>query len=294
MTTNTKNQGSEEAQKDNLEMVQKLHKILKPFLLRRTKQEADRSLPPKKEVHLFVGLTETQVNLYRSILAGRTVNDDKKFYVNLLMQLRKVCNHPYLFDGVEEEGLPELGPHIIQNSGKMIILDKLCEKLKKEKRQVLIFSQMTRILDILEDYCNYREYQYCRIDGDTDMDSRDRQIEEYTAENSSKFIFLLSTRAGGLGINLATADTVILYDSDWNPQVDLQAMDRAHRIGQKNPVNVYRLICENTLEEKIIERQTIKLKWDTLVIQQGRFQQKNKLMTKDELKDIIQFGASEV
>ena len=126
------------------------------------------------------------------------------------------------------------------------------------------------------------------------MDSRDRQIEEFVDPNSKKLIFLLSTRAGGLGINLATADTVVLYDSDWNPQVDLQAMDRAHRIGQKNPVNVYRLICENTLEVKIIERQTIKLKWDTLVIQQGRFQQKNKLMTKDEVKNIVQFGASEI
>lgn len=136
--------------------------------------------------------------------------------------------------------------------------------------------------------------KYCRIDGDTDMDSRDRQIVEFVSPETSKYIFLLSTRAGGLGINLATADTVVLYDSDWNPQVDLQAMDRAHRIGQKNQVNVYRLITENTLEEKIVERQMVKLKWDTLVIQQGRFQQKNKVFTKDELKDMIQFGASEV
>ena len=126
------------------------------------------------------------------------------------------------------------------------------------------------------------------------MDSRDRQISEFTEPNSSKFIFLLSTRAGGLGINLATADTVILYDSDWNPQVDLQAMDRAHRIGQKNPVIVYRMITENTVEEKIVDRQQVKLKWDTLVIQQGRFQQKNKMFTRDELKNMIQYGASEV
>ena len=126
------------------------------------------------------------------------------------------------------------------------------------------------------------------------MNSRDDQISEFTKPNSSKFIFLLSTRAGGLGINLATADTVILYDSDWNPQVDLQAMDRAHRIGQKNQVNVYRFICESTLEEKMIERQMIKLKWDSLVIQQGRFQNKSKVFTKDELKEMIQYGASEI
>lgn len=98
------------------------------------------------------------------------------------------------------------------------------------------------VLDILEDFCNFRSHEYCRIDGSTDMTSRDEQIEEFMKEGSSKFVFLLSTRAGGLGINLTSADTVIIYDSDWNPQMDLQAMDRAHRIGQKNPVNVYRLI----------------------------------------------------
>ena len=126
------------------------------------------------------------------------------------------------------------------------------------------------------------------------MDSRDRQIVDFTSPETDKFVFLLSTRAGGLGINLATADTVILYDSDWNPQVDLQAMDRAHRIGQKNPVMVYRMITENTVEEKIVDRQQVKLRWDNLVIQQGRFQQKNKMFTRDELKNMIQYGASEV
>ena len=125
---------------------------------RRTKDEVLGDLPPKKEVHLFVGLSEMQVNLYKTVLSKKTVTDDKKFYLNVLMQLRKVCNHPYLFDGVEDESLPELGAHIINASGKMIILDKLLQKLSKEKHQVLIFSQMTRLLDILEDYCRFRQY----------------------------------------------------------------------------------------------------------------------------------------
>jgi len=107
---------------------------------------------------------------------------------------------------------------------------------------------MTNLLDILQDYCVWRMYPHCRIDGSTDMISREEQIEDFMNEKSDKFIFLLSTRAGGLGINLTSADTVIIYDSDWNPQMDLQAMDRAHRIGQKNKVNVYRLITENTVE----------------------------------------------
>ena len=106
----------------------------------------------------------------------------------------------------------------------------------------MIFTQMSRMLDIMEDYCWFRGYQYCRIDGQTAHEDRDRQIQEYNAENSSKFVFMLSTRAGGLGINLYTADVVILYDSDWNPQMDLQAMDRAHRIGQKKQVSVIRVL----------------------------------------------------
>ena len=128
-------------------------------IIRRTKAEVEKTLPPKKEIHLFVGLTETQVRMYRSILSNKSVGANKKFYLNLLMQLRKICNHPYLFEGVEEEGLPILGQHVINVSGKMIILDKLISKLGKKNHQVLIFSQMTRMLDILEDYCIYREFE---------------------------------------------------------------------------------------------------------------------------------------
>ena len=120
-------------------------------------------------------------------------------------------------------------------------------------------------------------------------------IADYNAENSTKFIFMLSTRAGGLGINLATADVVIIYDSDWNPQMDLQAMDRAHRIGQKKQVRVFRLITENTVEEKIVERAEVKLKLDKLVIQQGRLvDNKTTQLNKDEMLNIIRFGANHV
>ena len=108
------------------------------------------------------------------------------------------------------------------------------------------------MLDILEDYCRFREYKYCRLDGNTELEDRQNQIDDYTSPDTDKFIFLISTRAGGLGLNLMTANTVILYDSDWNPQMDLQAMDRAHRIGQKRVVNVYRLILMDTLEQKIM------------------------------------------
>ena len=278
----------------NLEIVHQLHKILKPFLLRRIKNEVEKTLPPKKEIHIKVGLTETQKNIYKKLLTSSLISESRTIYKNIIMQLRKVCNHPYLFDGIEDPNLPEVGEHLIINSSKMRILDKLLSKLKLQGSQVLLFSQMTRTLDIIEDYCTYRGFKKVRIDGGTSLEDREIQIQEFTKPNSSVFLFLLSTRAGGLGLNLMSADTVILFDSDWNPQVDLQAMDRVHRIGQTKNVLVYRLICENTIEEKIIERQAMRLKLDSMVIQQGRVQKNNENFTKDQMKEMIQYGADKI
>ena len=158
----------------------------------------------------------------------------------------------------------------------MVLLGKLLKKMKERGHRVLVFSQMTRMIDILEDFFVAQGYQYCRIDGNTSYDEREDRIAAYNAPNSEKFIFVLSTRAGGLGINLQTADTVILYDSDWNPQADLQAQDRAHRIGQKKPVQIFRLVTEDSVEVKVVERAQQKLKLDAMVVQQGRLQEKEK------------------
>lgn len=181
-----------------------------------------------------------------------------------------------MFDGAEPGPPFTTDEHLIDNAGKMIILDKLLKSMKAKGSRVLIFSQMSRVLDILEDYCQFREFKYCRIDGNTAHEDRINQIDEYNAPDSEKFIFLLTTRAGGLGINLVTADIVVLFDSDWNPQADLQAMDRAHRIGQTKQVYVFRFITQDAVEERILERATQKLKLDQLVIQEGRAQQAQK------------------
>lgn len=127
---------------------------------------------------------------------------------NILMQLRKCCNHPYLFDGAEPGPPYTTDVHLVDNCGKMVILDKLLPKLQAQESRVLIFSQMTRMLDILEDYALWRRWQYCRLDGQTPHEDRQSRINEYNAPGSKKFLFMLSTRAGGLGINLATADVV--------------------------------------------------------------------------------------
>merc|ERR1719379_2815811 len=251
-----------------------LHRLLRPFLLRRLKVEVEKSLPPKKETILKIGMSEMQLKWYKNLMQKDidAINGagERSRLLNIVMQLRKCCNHPYLFQGAEPGPPFTTDMHLIENSGKMVLLDKLLPKLQARDSRVLIFSQMTRLLDILEDYCLFRGYKYCRIDGSTDGVVRQEAIDAYNCEGSEKFVFLLSTRAGGLGISLATADTVILYDSDWNPQADLQAQDRAHRIGQKKPVSVYRLVTENSIEEKIVERAQTKLKLDAMVVQSGR------------------------
>lgn len=281
-------------------LVERLHAVLRPFLLRRIKQEVEKNLPPKKEVKIYLGLSKMQREWYTRILmkdidilnsAGKM---DKMRLLNILMQLRKCCNHPYLFDGAEPGPPYTTDTHLVTNSGKMMVLNKLLPKLREQGSRVLIFSQMTRLLDILEDYCMWKDYDYCRLDGNTPHEDRRQAIETFNAPKSSKFIFMLSTRAGGLGINLATADVVILYDSDWNPQVDLQAMDRAHRIGQTKPVRVFRLITENTVEERIVERAEIKLRLESIVIQQGRVIDQQKKLGKDEMLQMIRHGATHV
>ncbi|MCJ1322520.1 hypothetical protein MMC15_007869 [Xylographa vitiligo] len=284
-------------------VVQQLHRVLRPFLLRRIKSDVEKSLLPKKEVNLYIGMSDMQVRWYKKILekdidavngaAGK--RESKTRLLNIVMQLRKCCNHPYLFEGAEPGPPYTTDEHLIFNAGKMIMLDKILDRMKKQGSRVLIFSQMSRVLDILEDYCVFRDHKYCRIDGSTAHEDRIAAIDDYNRPGSEKFVFLLTTRAGGLGINLTSADIVVLFDSDWNPQADLQAMDRAHRIGQTKQVVVYRFITEQAIEEKVLERAAQKLRLDQLVIQQGRAQQAAKAAaSKDELLNMIQHGAEKV
>lgn len=290
--------GGDGGKEAEAEVVQQLHKVLRPFLLRRLKSDVEKSLPPKKETILKIGMSDMQRKYYAALLQkdmdAVTGGAERSRLLNIVMQLRKCCNHPYLFQGAEPGPPYFTGEHLVENAGKLVLLDKLLPKLQQRGSRVLVFSQMTRMIDILEDYCIFRGYKYCRIDGNTSGDDRESQIDEYNAPNSEKFVFLLSTRAGGLGINLYTADVVVLYDSDWNPQMDLQAMDRAHRIGQKKEVQVFRLCTENAIEEKVIEKAYKKLRLDALVIQQGRLVENTKSVNKDDLLSMVRYGAEMV
>lgn len=296
-----------EGEQERDKVVQQLHRVLRPFLLRRVKAEVEHSLLPKIESNLYVPMSDMQRQWYQKILEhdisavnGAVGSREKTRLLNIVMQLRKCCNHPYLFDGAEPGPPYTTDEHLVYNSGKLAVLDVLLRQLKENGSRVLIFSQMSRVLDIMEDYCFLRGYKYCRIDGSTDHEVRINMIDEFNKPGSEKFIFLLTTRAGGLGINLVTADTVVLFDSDWNPQADLQAMDRAHRIGQTKQVRVYRMVTDSSVEEKVVERAAKKLRLDQVVIQQGNrkeaseAQKKAAQATKDDLLDMIQFGAQSV
>jgi ATP-dependent DNA helicase len=198
-------------------VVTKLHQILRPFLLRRLKADVELGLPKKHEYILFAWLSEWQSAMYEDLLkkqladsAGKTMRMQ-----NVLMQLRKCCNHPYLFEWpVDGSGRETVDEILVEASGKMQLLDRILSELKKEGgHQVLIFSQMTRMLDILEDYLTWRGASFRRLDGTVAAEDRMQSMKEFNEQNID--VFLLSTRAGGLGINLVSADTVIIFDSDW-------------------------------------------------------------------------------
>lgn len=300
--------------------VQRLHAVLRPHLLRRVIKDVEKSLPPKNERILRVAMTPLQRQYYKWILTrnftelNKSSKGSQVTLLNIIMDLKKCCNHPFLFESAREEySIPastsqvpspqEIADRLVVTSGKMVLLDKLLRRLKETGHRVLIFSQMVRVLDIISEYLTLRGYRHQRLDGSTPAQQRHLAMERFNAPGSEDFAFLLSTRAGGLGINLATADTVLLFDSDWNPQNDLQAMARAHRIGQKDIVNIYRLVTSGSVEEDILERAKRKMVLDHVVIQRmdtsGRTVLNatnggGRLFGKDELAAILKFGAAEL
>ncbi|KAK2038431.1 SNF2 family domain-containing protein [Colletotrichum somersetense] len=280
-------------EEEQILVIRRLHKVLRPFLLRRLKKDVEKDLPDKTEKVIKCKFSALQSKLYKQMVTHNkiVVSDGQggkagaRGLSNMIMQLRKLCNHPFVFGEVENT----MNPLNISNdmlwrtAGKFELLDRVLPKYKATGHRVLMFFQMTAIMDIMEDYLRYRNLKYLRLDGTTKSDERSDLLREFNAPDSEYFMFLLSTRAGGLGLNLQTADTVIIYDSDWNPHQDLQAQDRAHRIGQKNEVRILRLISSNSVEEKILERARFKLDMDGKVIQAGRFDNKSTETDRDAM-----------
>ena len=319
------------------EQVEALQKRIAPHLLRRVKEDVAKDIPPKEETIIDVELTTMQKQYYRAIYEHnhgflmQNLKGSLPKLMNIQMELRKCCNHPFLVQGVEDTEMDAVDERMektqredgartgsafdqqkardkeyqrermdksfIPSSGKMVLLDKLLPKLRKEGHKVLIFSQMVRMIDYIEEYCNYREYPVERLDGRVSGNDRQKSIDRFNTQSNS-FIFLLSTRAGGVGINLTAADTCIIFDSDWNPQNDVQAMARCHRIGQKKQVTIYRLITRKSFEAEMFDRASRKLGLEQAVlgtrqfdaIEMGEAQDENKVDAK-EMEQLLREGA---
>uniref|UniRef100_A0A452QM02 Chromodomain helicase DNA binding protein 3 n=1 Tax=Ursus americanus TaxID=9643 RepID=A0A452QM02_URSAM len=274
------------------DQIKKLHDLLGPHMLRRLKADVFKNMPAKTELIVRVELSPMQKKYYKYILTRNfeALNSrgggNQVSLLNIMMDLKKCCNHPYLFPvaAMESPKLPSgayEGGALIKASGKLMLLQKMLRKLKEQGHRVLIFSQMTKMLDLLEDFLDYEGYK---------QEAIDRQLPTPGAQ---QFCFLLSTRAGGLGINLATADTVIIFDSDWNPHNDIQAFSRAHRIGQANKVMIYRFVTRASVEERITQVAKRKMMLTHLVVRPG-LGSKAGSMSKQELDDILKFGTEEL
>ncbi|TMW56863.1 hypothetical protein Poli38472_006873 [Pythium oligandrum] len=300
------------------QQVADLHKMLKPYLLRRVKEDVEKSLPPKEETIIEVELTPVQKQWYRAIYERNTAflsrggnPNNVPNLMNVMMELRKCCNHPYLNNGVEErlnEGLEtddQRHQMMVKCCGKMVLLDKLLPRLKEGGHKVLIFSQMVRVLDIIEDYLRYMGYIHERLDGNIRGNDRQAAVDRFVKPEYNRFVMLLSTKAGGLGLNLTAADTVIIFDSDWNPQNDLQAQARAHRIGQTHSVKIYRLITRKTYEMHMFHKASLKLGLDKAVLthmrrenedqkEGGAKKKSSKAQEAKEIDELLKRGAYDV
>ncbi|XP_044747303.1 DNA excision repair protein ERCC-6-like [Coccinella septempunctata] len=251
-----------------------LKNLISPFLLRRTKAEVQDNieLPSKSEQVLFCSLSDYQRMLYKDYLMSEHVNNilgrgtktwssDNYIRANMLMaitSLRKICNHPDIFiyddDEIPEETDEENMFGYYKKSGKMIVVSALLKIWKKQKHRVLLFSQGRAMIKIFEKFLQDQNYQYLKMDGTTSIGSRQTLIDKFNKDETID-VFLLTTKVGGLGVNLTGADRVIIYDPDWNPATDTQARERAWRIGQNKQVTIYRLISAGTIEEKMYQRQ---------------------------------------
>lgn len=286
--------------------IPKLHDLIRPFFLRRTKAQVLTFLPPMAQIIVPVSMSVVQKKLYLSILAknpdlirgilggGKDLHAKERATLsNILMQLRKCLCHPFVYSQtIEERNVSSAVSHrnLVEASGKLQLLELLLPKLHERGHRVLIFSQFLDMLNIVEDFLDGLELQYQRLDGSMGSLQKQKRIDEFNAPDSPLFAFLLSTRAGGVGINLATADTVIILDPDFNPHQDIQALSRAHRIGQKKKVLCFQLVTRASVEEKITQIGRKKMALDHVLIEQ---------MDADDaddrdLAEILRHGAAEL
>lgn len=284
----------------------KLHDLIRPYFLRRTKAQVLTFLPPMAQIILPVSMSVLQKKVYRGILAKnpellRAIfspeqnlgKGERASLSNVLMQLRKCLCHPFVYNmSIEERhdnhDLSHRG--LVDASSKLKLLEVLLPKLQERGHRVLIFSQFLDMLNMVEDFLDGMALQYQRLDGSISSLQKQKRIDEFNEPGSSLFAFLLSTRAGGVGINLATADTVIILDPDFNPHQDIQALSRAHRIGQTKKVLCFQLVTRASAEEKIMQIGRRKLALDHVLIQEMDADEADE----QDLASVLRHGASEL
>ncbi|KAG0269888.1 hypothetical protein DFQ27_001732 [Actinomortierella ambigua] len=235
-----------------------LRDLISPYLLRRMKADVAADMPKKSEQVLFCKLTPAQRDAYETFLKSdemTSIMEGKRHALFGIDIVRKICNHADILNRVLHEHDDNYGDY--QKSGKMVVVKALLEMWQKGKHRVLLFSQTRNMLDILEKFVREQGYTYRRMDGTTPIQSRMGLVDEFNACKDI-YIFLLTTKVGGLGVNLTGADRVVIYDPDWNPSTDVQARERAWRLGQTREVTIYRLMTSGTIEEKIYHRQIFK------------------------------------
>ncbi|KZO94023.1 hypothetical protein CALVIDRAFT_502015 [Calocera viscosa TUFC12733] len=288
------------------EKIKQLHTELKPYFLRRIKED-ELDLPARNEVIVPLSMSTLQKEVYRGLLSrnaeliGQLVGNisasttkaaqiKKGSLNNLLMELRKCLQHPYLVSrDLEPKDLPDAELHrvFMDASTKLVFLKSMLRQLKERGHRVLLFSQFVIALDIVEDFLIGEGFKYMRLDGNTKQSDRQKGLDQFNQEGSEYFIYLLSTRAGGVGINLTSADTVIIFDPDFNPHMDHQAIARAHRIGQTKPVLVFKLMVKDSAEEKIVQAGKKKLILDHLIVQKMDVEDEGM----NDVQTILSFGA---
>ena len=295
------------------EKIDELHDRIRPYILRRLKEDVEKSVPPKEETLIEVELTVLQKQFYRALYEKNVkfLHKNKKALDgpslnNLAMQLRKCCNHLFLLNGVEQDlrdqqmkdGALSEADFLVNGSGKLVLLDKLLPRLKENGHRLLLFSQFKIMLDILEDYLALRGMKFERIDGSITGRKRQQAIDRFQnveGKDDAPFLMLLSTRAGGVGINLTAADTCIIFDSDWNPQNDLQAQARCHRIGQTKSVKVYRLLSRKSYEMQMFHMSSLKMGLDQAVLKGFETGASGEgSMTKEEVERLLRHGAYDI
>ncbi|KAG0036140.1 DNA-dependent ATPase protein rad54 [Podila clonocystis] len=307
-------EASEQEQEISNQKLTELSGVVSKFIIRRTNDILSKYLPTKFEHVVFCKLSSFQLDLYNHFINSKSIQrllrGNGSQPLKAIGLLKKLCNHPDLLDLPEDlEGCESLLPPeyqiksakkpmsrggvLVQTefSGKMQVLDRMLAKIKKETTdKIVLISNYTQTLDIFEKLCRQKQYGVLRLDGTMTINKRQKLVDRFNNPDGSEFVFLLSSKAGGCGLNLIGANRLILFDPDWNPAADQQALARVWRDGQKKDCFVYRFIATGSIEEKIFQRQSHKQSLSSCVVDEDQDVERH--FSQENLRQLFQFNST--